>query len=98
MTPRLIVPGASGFIGQNLTLAVPADWETIALYCTKSSFPTWVEREGLEHVTATRCDLTDEAEVHALAQRVGSHFDACVFLAANGDPAFDFLIDHIVDL
>jgi nucleoside-diphosphate-sugar epimerase len=43
---------------------------------------------NLQHVTAVRCDLRDEAAVRDLVHRVGSHFDACVFLAANGDPAY----------
>ena len=88
MTLRLIVPGASGFIGRNLILATPTEWEVIALYHTSRDFPMWVEQNNLPHVTAVGCDLTDEAAVRELAQGVGTRFDACVFLAANGDPAY----------
>ena len=97
MTLRLIVPGASGFIGRNLILAAPTDWEVIALYHTSRDFPTWVEQKNLPHVTAVGCDLTDEAAVRELAHRVGKSFDACVFLAANGDPAYS--VEHpFIDL
>ncbi|MBN1815102.1 MAG: NAD(P)-dependent oxidoreductase [Anaerolineae bacterium] len=89
---RLIVPGASGFIGHNLVLATPEDWEVVALYHNSHDFPAWVEQQGLRHVTAVRCDLTDETAVHELARRVGAQFDACVFLAANGDPAYS--VEH----
>jgi UDP-glucuronate 4-epimerase len=92
MTLRLIVPGASGFIGRNLILATPTDWEVVALYHTSHDFPMWVGQKNLPHVTAVGCNLTDEAAVRELAQGVGTQFDACVFLAANGDPAYS--IEH----
>lgn len=88
MTRRLIIPGASGFIGRNLILAAPTDWEVVALYSTSHDFPTWVEQKNLTHVTAVGCDLTDEEAVRKSASRVGKRFDACVFLIANGDPAY----------
>jgi nucleoside-diphosphate-sugar epimerase len=90
--PRLIIPGASGFIGRNLVLAAPRDWEVVALYHSSQDFPVWIEREELEHVVAVRCNLTDETTVRELAHRIGAHFDACVFLAANGDPAYS--VEH----
>jgi UDP-glucuronate 4-epimerase len=88
VTVRLIIPGASGFIGRNLTLVVPPDWEVIALYHNSLDFPAWVEQEALGHVTPVQCDLVDEAAVRDLAHNVGQDFDACVFLAANGNPAY----------
>jgi UDP-glucuronate 4-epimerase len=92
MTLRLIVTGASGFIGRNLILAIPNDWEVVALYHTNRDFPAWVEQNDLPQVTTAQCDLSDEAAVHELACRVGKRFDACVFLAANGDPAYS--VEH----
>ena len=88
----MIVPGASGFIGRNLISSVPSDWEVLALYNQSHDFPVWVKQMKLRHVTAVRCDLTDEAAVRDLADRVGPGFDMCVFLAANGDPAYS--VDH----
>ena len=97
MSVRLIVPGASGFIGRNLVLTAPDDWEVVALYHTRLDFPAWVEEMGLGHVSALRCDLSDDAAVRELCDRVGSRFDACVFLAANGNPAYS--VEHpIADL
>lgn len=92
MTMRLIVPGASGFIGRNLILAIPADWEVVALYNTSLEFPGWITEKKRGGVAAFGCDLTNEAAVRDLADRVGFRFDACVFLAANGDPAFS--VEH----
>ena len=92
MKLRLIIPGASGFIGRNLIMATPNDWEVVAVYHNSHDFPTWVKQKNLPHVTATGCDLNDEAAVCELARRVGTRFDACVFLAANGDPAYS--VEH----
>jgi UDP-glucuronate 4-epimerase len=92
MMRRLIVPGASGFIGRNLILAAPTDCEVVALYHTSHDFPTWVKQNNLPNVTVACCDLTDEEAVRELARRVGKRFDACVFLAANGDPAYS--VEH----
>lgn len=93
MTLRLIIPGASGFIGRNLILAAPNDWEVVALYHNSLDFPSWVEQNNLPQVTTAHCDLTDEAAVRELACRMGKRFDACVFLAANGDPAYS--VEHL---
>ena len=46
----------------------------------------FVARRGLTHVRAVQCDLTSPADVAALAREAGS-VDACLYLAANGDPA-----------
>ncbi|MCX5855420.1 MAG: NAD(P)-dependent oxidoreductase [Deltaproteobacteria bacterium] len=97
MTLRLIVPGASGFIGRNLVLATPTDWEVVAVYHNSRDFPAWVKQKNLPQVTAAGCDLNDETAVHELARRVGTRFDACVFLSANGDPAYS--VEHpLLDL
>jgi len=88
MRTRLIVPGASGFIGRNLLRASPPDWEVVALYNTKQDLPSWCERMNLKHVTAARCDLTNDVAVRGLAESLGPRFDHSVFLAANGDPAY----------
>lgn len=87
MTARLIVTGASGFIGRNLILSIPDDREVVALFHTKRNFPAWIQQKELPHVAAENCDLTDPDAVRRLAVRLGKQFDACVFLAANGDPA-----------
>src|SRR5262249_50881891 len=84
---RLIITGASGFIGRNLIPALPKNWQTVALYNRSEDFPAFVSRLKLEHVHVARCDLTSRREVAQLAKDVGGLFDACIYLASNGDPA-----------
>lgn len=97
MSKRLIVTGASGFIGRNLLLESPPIWDIVGLYHTDWGFPGWLNKRGLTHVTAIHCDLRDRDLVRSLSRWVGIPFDACVFLAANGDPSYSAL-DPVYDL
>jgi UDP-glucose 4-epimerase len=86
---RLLVTGASGFLGRNVLLQAPASWEIVAVYHEALDFPAFVAREGWRHVQAVRCDLTNPSDVRALraaAEGAGA-VDAALYLAANGDPA-----------
>lgn len=87
---KLLVTGASGFVGRNLLLALPRDWKVAATYHRDASFPAFLRERGLGHVTPVRVDLGDAGAVAALGEGLRSH-DACVYLAANGDPAYS---DH----
>jgi UDP-glucose 4-epimerase len=83
---NLLITGASGFIGRNLIRALPKDWGLVAVYHRSADFPAFVEQLGRANVRPVRIDLADEDAVGCLQSFEGS-FDACVFLAANGDPA-----------
>lgn len=82
---KVLVTGASGFIGRNVLLAAPREWEVTATYHKDASFPEWVRSRQLAHVTPLMVDLCDSGGVGDLKDRA---FDACVYLAANGDPAY----------
>ena len=83
---RLLVTGASGFLGRNVLMRANPDWQIVAVYHTADDFPAFVARERLTHVRPVRCDLTSVTEVHALRAAMGD-VDAALYLAANGDPA-----------
>jgi nucleoside-diphosphate-sugar epimerase len=84
---KMLVTGASGFVGRNLLAALPRDWAVTAAYNRDASFPEFVRKRGLSQVTPLRVDLSDAGAVAALDERQRS-YDACVYLAANGDPAY----------
>lgn len=84
---KVLVTGASGFIGKNLLLSLGTGVEAVATYHRDASFPGWLTGNGLARVEALRIDLADTGAVVALGERMQA-FDACVHLAANGDPAF----------
>jgi nucleoside-diphosphate-sugar epimerase len=86
---RVIVTGASGFIGHNVLLRVPREWQVFAVYHSSTGLDTFVDRHALAHVTPVRCDLTNPADVRELVRQTGA-VDACLHLAANGDPTKSF--------
>jgi UDP-glucose 4-epimerase len=83
---RLIVTGASGFIGRNVLVRAPRDWEILATYNEASDFPTFLEQHRLMNVLPIQCDLTNQGDVVSLCGTAG-HVDGALYLAANGDPA-----------
>lgn len=84
---KVLVTGASGFIGKNALLKFPRDWEIVAVYYRDESFPQFIEQHGLHHVKPLRVDLSDRAALDKVDATFKS-YDACVYLAANGDPAY----------
>jgi UDP-glucose 4-epimerase len=83
---RLILTGASGFIGRNVLLRAPREWEILALYHQATDLEAFVSRHRLAHVRPLKCNLTDEAEVRAVAAAAGGRADSALHLAANSDP------------
>jgi len=83
---RLLITGASGFVGRNVLVRAPRDWDIVAVYNEAVDFPAFLEHEALSHVRAVRCDLTVPADVKAMRVAAGA-VDAALYLAANGDPA-----------
>jgi UDP-glucose 4-epimerase len=84
---RVIVTGASGFIGRNVLLRAPRTWDIVALYHHGADLPGFVAGQRLTNTRAMRCDLLNAEDVKAVAQSVGGRADAVLYLAANGDPA-----------
>jgi UDP-glucose 4-epimerase len=84
---KLLVTGASGFIGHNVLLRAPREWEIVAVYNRTPGLEDFVKAQKLSHVRPVRCDLLNEDEVRSLARAIGSKPDAMLYLAANGDPA-----------
>jgi UDP-glucose 4-epimerase len=80
---RVLVTGASGFIGHNVLLRAPRAWQVTAVCHNTPGLEEFVRRHALSHVRVVRCDLTNADAVAAL----DASFDACLYLAANGDPA-----------
>jgi UDP-glucose 4-epimerase len=83
---RLVVTGASGFIGRNVLRRAPRDWQIAALYNTTRDLPAFVAEHALTNVTPMACDLLNGDAIAAAAGRAG-RADAVLYLAANGDPA-----------
>ena len=85
---RLLLTGASGFIGRNLLLAIPKGWKTVAVYHRSKDFLPFLRRHALRQVHPISCDLSREDSLRRHRILTSGRFDACLHLAANGDPAF----------
>lgn len=94
---RLILPGASGFVGRNFLLSAPRDWDVLALYYHDENFPSFIYRLNNRNVRALRCDLSEATEIRQVFRDTEPTFDACVYLAANSDPALS-VRDPVLDV
>lgn len=84
---KLVLTGASGFIGRNVLRRVPRTWDIVAVYHRTTAIEAFVEAQGLAHVRLVRCNLLDDTDLDRLMQSLGGRCDALLHLAANGDPA-----------
>ena len=84
---NVVVTGASGFIGHNVLLRAPREWNVFAVYHATPGLDAFVRQHGLSNVQPVKCDLLSEGDVKALARTIGGTPDAMLYLAANGDPA-----------
>jgi nucleoside-diphosphate-sugar epimerase len=84
---KVVVTGASGFIGHNVLLRAPREWTIYAVYHSTPGLDTFVAAHGLTNVRTIKCNLLDEGDVQAMAKAIGARPDAMLYLAANGDPA-----------
>ena len=96
---RLLVTGASGFIGKNFLELAPKNIEIIGIYNSSKDIEDFVKDKKLNNVKLHKCDLTKKEEVNRLFEKIGKNFEYCLFLAGNvdvplskSDPAKDWNI------
>ena len=91
---RIIITGASGFIGKNFLLSIPRDWEVIAVYNYNKRFINFLKWNKLNNVKPVKCDLRNFKEVENLFSKY-NNFDVCLYLASN--TSIPYSIDNPID-
>jgi len=79
---KVLIVGASGFIGKNFILSAPKNWEIIGLYNSSKDFKSFLNKNKLSNVSPIQCDLGNIYQVQKAFGQIG-HVDICLFLAAN---------------
>ena len=82
---KVLLTGASGFIGKNFLELAPKDIEIIGIYNSSKDIENFIKEKNLNNVKLYKCDLTNENEVKKLFENIGNDFDYCIFLAGNVD-------------
>ena len=80
---KLLLAGASGFIGRNFLELAPRDMEITGVYNTSKDIENFVKNKNLKNVKLCKCDLTKEEETKTLFEKIGKKFDYCLYLASN---------------
>ena len=94
---KILLTGASGFIGRNFLELAPKDIEITGIYNSSKDIVDFAKNKKLNNVRLYKCDLTNEEETKQLFGRIGKEVDYCLYLAANvnvplskENPAEDF--------
>ena len=80
---KLLIVGGSSFVGKNLILKSPTDWDVYATYHNDTAFPEFAK--NFSNVKPVELDLTKEESVDKLAKTIPDP-DVIIYFAANSDP------------
>jgi len=83
---KILVLGSSGFVGKNLLLALPKEFEVTAVYNNSKYFLDFVNLNKL-NCKALKCDLSSKDEVTSLLDK---NYDVVVSLFSNPNPSESF--------
>jgi len=92
---RILIAGASGFIGKNFIKSAHKEWEIWGIYRSNSSFPDFAH--DYDNVTAVKCDLSNISDVQSVSSKIPGCFDVIIFVWGNSDIALS-IQDPIMDL
>lgn len=85
---KVVITGASGFLGRNLLLKVPAAWKVFAVFNSSSDFEYFVKKRCVSNVIPVKCDLKEELQVKRLKSRIGEKLDLVLYFASNTNPTY----------
>ncbi len=84
---NIIITGAGGFIGKNLLMDLSRDHRILALD-RAGGLAEFIRERGLANAVSAAVDLNDPPALDLIADEQGTDWDAVIYLAGNGDPAY----------
>ena len=84
---NILITGAGGFIGKNLLLDLAPENKILALD-RAPGLGEFIRGRGLENVAAETVELKDPKALESLVREHGGEWEAVIYLAGNGDPAY----------
>jgi UDP-glucose 4-epimerase len=81
---KVLITGASGFIGRNFLIRCPKGWDVYAIYNNSKDFPEFLRRNKMSHVTPIKSDLTVDGSAKDIMNKTKvDGFDVCYHFAAT---------------
>lgn len=80
---KILLAGASGFIGKNFIMGSPAEWQIAGIYRSNPEFAQFAK--GFNNLSVLKCDLSDPLEAKAKLSSLTEYFDIGIFAWGNSD-------------
>ena len=87
---KVLITGASGFIGKNCLELFPDYIDILGIYNSSSEIKDFIKIKNLKNISLYQCDLTNENEVKQMFKEIGNEFTNCLYLASNVNIAYSF--------
>ena len=83
---KILILGASGFLGKNLLLCLPKEFETTSVYHNSKDFVDFINKNNI-NTKLIQCDLSNKDEVFKLLDK---EYDVVISLFSNPQPSESF--------
>lgn len=80
---RILLVGASGFIGKNFILRTSSDWQLTGIYRSNPEFCKFAQ--SFPNLSILKCNLKDSVEAKSKLSALSDYFDTGLFVWGNSD-------------
>jgi UDP-glucose 4-epimerase len=84
---KVLLVGASGFLGRNILLRTPSEWHVFGVYRSNEHFPLFLRNKRLLNVTPIQSFLSNDDSIKRLRSVTGGGVDVCIMVWGNSDIA-----------
>ena len=80
---KILLAGASGFIGRNFIVKAPPDWDITSLYHSNKAFAQFAN--NFTNVSIKQCNLADHSHAKPTVSGLSEYYDVGLFIWGNSD-------------